>query len=649
MDTLQFYVELIDRISGPAQRASRALASLEARLRRIDALTASGRADRLGGQLDRVARGAHRTSTQASGAGAGFGGLLQGMSAAANVAGAFLSVLQQIGGALYSAGRAAGEFLIDQAMFQQGTLTTLNTLLREQGPGAGRREFNRSLQLAALLPGDNNEFVAMRRQLASGGFTDNRERDVVFAMIQDIAQMNPQDRDVGNRLSTVLSQIRGADRVNGGDMLQLQNAGVFRTDVFDALARGRNMHGSTRDLRRRVQGLVSHGQIGGDEFIRAVAESVTHRTGGPLGQFALAQGNSLAGLVSNLQSAPATLLQNLDLANLPGLQAFTGFLREMNGLLDATTPRGQRVMQIFEQLINGVFGSLVQRGDATRVFDAILEVAEQLVPVIVSLAKGLRTFLGPAFQIVAAAMGPLFASLGNSGNAAWFQALIVRTAQALGVLGAVMGWLIGLVALGLVVVIGGLTEALVQLWRGLLWLSEAFAGVGRAVSQFFSTLWTSTTTFFRTLDLTALGARMIEGLGLGIRRGAVAAWSAVRDVGQGIVSRFTGFFEISSPSRRMMRLGNFVSLGFALGIERGADRSGLALADLVQTPTVSRAGTAPAREASALNVDSIALHVHVGEHSGSADDIAREVSRILPSALLRAFDQLALERGVPTP
>jgi hypothetical protein len=62
MDTLQFYVELIDRISGPAQRASRALGALEARLRQIDALTGRGRADRLGGQLDRVARGANLKS-----------------------------------------------------------------------------------------------------------------------------------------------------------------------------------------------------------------------------------------------------------------------------------------------------------------------------------------------------------------------------------------------------------------------------------------------------------------------------------------------------------------------------------------------------------------------------------------------------------
>lgn len=71
--------------------------------------------------------------------------------------------------------------------------------------------------------------------------------------------------------------------------------------------------------------------------------------------------------------------------------------------------------------------------------------------------------------------------------------------------------------------------------------------------------------------LDSIGQFVMVGLADGIKRGAIAVYDAVSEVGGRILSSLKSKLGIASPSRRGMELGNFFGQGVAIGIAGGAD------------------------------------------------------------------------------
>jgi hypothetical protein len=561
--TFDFGFAAIDRITGPMKAMERATAGLRGEL---------GRTDRALDTLDRTARGirlqqafgrdtpalrrqaqqlgvirehiaAHRAEALSRGAVVkrAMSDEADAQQAMSDRLGSIASGFVAVGAAAVAAGAAiarvglsAGRFVVEQTMFQQSTMTSLNAMLRDQGAGAGRAEFRRSLQLAALLPGENNEFVASRRQLSST-FQNSRERDVVFALQEDLANTNPEAAtQIRSSLTNVLSQIRGQDRVLGNDLNQLQAAGLGRAKIFDEIARGRGLRGNETSQRRQAAALISSGQVHADEAIRAMVRATERQTGQRIGGFALAQGNSLAGQLSNLESAPATLLQNLDLANLPGIQAFTGALRNINALFDAASPRGQRLIRLMEHLINDVFGELFGQlsgagGARTleRVFDGMMGAVEGIVGAFRAMWPYLKALGGGLFAGLSAALGPMLRNLQNvSGTGPR-----PETLRAFERLGQVLGFILGV------------TVTLVGQVESLLARFEQMGTLGQGISS---------------------------GLANGITAGLPAPVRAVGTVIQGVVGAATTLLDSHSPSRVFEELGRNTMAGYELGVAGGA-------------------------------------------------------------------------------
>src|SRR5439155_3721706 len=113
-------------------------------------------------------------------------------NSAIGILGALAGAIRSVTGEITGMGVALGRVVLDQAAFFQSTMTTFNTLLQAER-GGGAREFGASLRLANLLPGSTEQFVSQRTDLVTGGFTNRRQRDVVFAMVQDLAAMRPRD------------------------------------------------------------------------------------------------------------------------------------------------------------------------------------------------------------------------------------------------------------------------------------------------------------------------------------------------------------------------------------------------------------------------------------------------------------------------
>lgn len=69
------------------------------------------------------------------------------------------------------------------------------------------------------------------------------------------------------------------------------------------------------------------------------------------------------------------------------------------------------------------------------------------------------------------------------------------------------------------------------------------------------------------IDLFQIGVDIIQGLINGIGSMATAVWDKAKDIGRGIADGVKGMLGIKSPSRVMMSLGKWTSLGLAEGIE----------------------------------------------------------------------------------
>lgn len=651
---LEWFFNLVDKISGPATKARGAVDKLNASLFRSK--RALSDVDKASGKyLDAAGKVREANGRFAGGSGSGSdsgGGLLANLSRAAIVAGALLATARAIGSAFAGAAESAGRFVVEQAVFHQSALTSLRATLHNQaggGQAAATSEFRRSLQLAALLPGDNNEFVASRRQLANM-FQNSRERDNVFALQEDLAALNPEDStQVRASLTRLLGEVKGKDRMGGNDWMQLNSAGLGRTEVFDALARMRGWHGEQRALRQRASGMFQSGQVHGDESIRAMIEAVQARTGSSIGGFAMQQGNSIGGLLSNLESAPATLMQTLmldrGLANMPGMQALTGTLRELNELFSPATARGVRFMGVMERLTNGVMVSLFRTGNATSAVDMLLSGLEAAVPAIVAVTQGVRSFLVPAFTVFYDAMKPVLSTLAatNGANNGWFQQFLRDTGTLVGVTAAALVWLTGAAAVGVVMIggfVGELARELTAMWDGL--------------ASFFTSAWDRITNAALTwpVDASTMGANIVRGFAQGIASVALLPVDAMGSVGRGVLDTVTGMFDMHSPSRVMARLGGFVSEGFAQGIGAGAPGAGSALGALVggigaPRTTASALGAAAGLGGGASFGD-VSVMVQTAPGVTDPDAVGEAVARVLPGALAEALRQLAIERGART-
>jgi hypothetical protein len=377
--------------------------------------------------------------------------------------------------------------------------------------------------------------------------------------------------------------------------------------------------------------------------------AVEARTGSRIGGLSLAQGNSIGGLLSNIESAPATLMQRLLLARggaegLAGFQAFTGALRELNGVLDASTPRGMAFQGVMERLIDGVFGALFQGGDATAFVDTLLGALERLEPAVVAVATGLRSFGGGAAESFLASMQPVMALLDRTDDPGQtFQKFLRDT-------GTLVGYLAGALVL-LTVVIGvalaGFGGFVGELGRELAMLYEKVTGIPAMLGE----AWASVTAWFGGLraDAVFLGRSIAEGLGEGILAALPSPVAAIASVGEAILAANASQFDMHSPSRVMARMGGFVSQGFADGIAAGAPGAASALDGLVAgigAPATTAGALAAAAGGGGISVGDVSVAVAVPPGVTDAEGVATAVSALLPGALAEALRQLATERGV---
>ncbi len=116
--------------------------------------------------------------------------------------------------------------------------------------------------------------------------------------------------------------------------------------------------------------------------------------------------------------------------------------------------------------------------------------------------------------------------------------------------------------LAAVAAIAAITAGVVAFWPEIQKLWEGLKGLPAAIVEAFREL---------PATMTTIGSDIIAGLWQGIQNKWEEVKSGVTNIASGIKDKFVNFFQIKSPSRVMMGVGQDITAGLAVGMENGAD------------------------------------------------------------------------------
>ena len=598
---MEWVLAMYDRMSGPANRATRAMDALSKSLK--DVQRNSG-----------VSASGSRSSTGV------FGGITAGLSAVAVVAGVATGAVSMLANA---AGVGIRE-TVGLVSFQQDSMAVLETMLGSAS--AARREFQRSLDIADASPLDTRDVISMRQRLTTSGFTNERERDVMSAALSDVASLRGMES--ANRALLGFSQMRAMGSMGMEDFGQIREAaGINQRNVFLSLARSRGLHGSEDEQVRAVTRLVSQRRISADEGIRASLEAMSSQFGGgPLGTITERLGSTITGRLSTVKSAITSLLLSVDLTRIPGVQMFSRALENVGRLLARSNPLAQRLRDSLTNLIDrgfsALFGSIGSSAGQARLeaflraaisgIDMLSSTIERTAPRARGFFAGLESGLAPVARMLAAINGGQREGAGA----------IEQSATAWQRFGERLGAAVSVVA-GALTVLYNFGQILVS------WVLFP----ARVAASTLGVLWTQISSFASGgVSLRDAGYNLLMGFVEGIWDAFGTVIGTIHQAFTSVVAAGRAALGIASPSREFAYLGEMSAAGFVQGIEGGASDAQSSMRALMAPPGV----------AGALGAGSGGVNITIQiDGSGSAQETAEAVA----SRLTELFEGLSPESG----
>ena len=483
--------------------------------------------------------------------------LLGGVGVAA--ATALVGIASAFGGVAFSAARA----VVEVAAFRESSLAALEVVLGS-GAAAGRT-FRNALTIANLTPLDTADVIRQQQALAVAGFSE-RELTPLLAASSDLGAAFGSRASEG--FSFAIGQIRAAGRLQGQELLQLQNANVSRERVLESIARQLNLGTGQRGIDAATRAIRER-RVSGNVGIQAALDAVRGglNRGGPLGSLSLRLSQTLAGSISNATNAGFNFLASIDFAKeVPALGRLRDFLVRTTSALAEGTPLATRL----RKTIGSIGNTLTSAGSRVLgIIRGVASFAQSALPAILPLVRALG---GGLLQGLRIGFTPLLAVLrqlsGGGGPSA-------QTLQVLAFLARGLGTAFGVAAAAvstLLLAIGTIATV----------TSAAFAALVGLVGNIIPQV---TGAFAR------IGAAISEGIAMGIRSVAGAPRAAL----QGLIATLPGAaalqLAIRSPSRVFRdQIGAQIPAGLALGIEQGTPAARLAVEQLVAPPAVEPGG-----------------------------------------------------------
>ena len=230
-----------------------------------------------------------------------------------------LTSLKLIGEYASAAGRmiSAG---MQPAISREKTLGAFETLLGSAEEA--RKMYGQAVKFAAETPFETSQVVDSFQRLLTAKF-DKEEVPIALRIIGDAASMQEDSQEAVQSVTRALSQIRSKGKLQGEELMQIQEAVPIRTEeMYEKLGR---IYGVNTDRARKMQ---EAGKIDAQAASYAILEQLSEQFAGNM----LRASTQIGGILSTLEGRPSEFLAKLQ--DTAGYSALRDVLNKMANAFD---------------------------------------------------------------------------------------------------------------------------------------------------------------------------------------------------------------------------------------------------------------------------------------------------------------------------
>lgn len=249
-----------------------------------------------------------------------------------------LASIQLIGQAAVGAGRLIASGL-EPAISREKSLGAFETLL---GTAEKARDmYGQAVKFAAETPFETAQVVDSFQRLLTARFSQE-EVPIAMRIIGDAASMQEDSQMAVASVTRALSQIRSKGKLQGEELMQLQEAVPLNTaELYERLGK---IYGTNAQAARKMQ---EAGQIDSQVASFAILAQLQQQFGGNMERAS----KQIEGLVSTLRSRPSELLSQLQ--DTRGYSALSGALSSIIDGFSEAGPAGQALQTLVNDLGSG--------------------------------------------------------------------------------------------------------------------------------------------------------------------------------------------------------------------------------------------------------------------------------------------------------
>jgi tape measure domain-containing protein len=425
--------------------------------------------------------------------------------------------------------KAAGEF----AVFGQNTRLAFNALAKHGA--SGDKLFQHVRGMADEYGMSVIDATKNYKGLLGAGFTP-RMADDITKMSADMRFLGATAEETKGAVRAI-SQIKAAGRLQGDELNQLAEAGIGAGGVYDALAK--RLGKTTAEVMK----LKEAGKIDSSTAIAGIFDAVLAKTGSEkLGDRGKEWANSTVdGFLSRIKAKGQNLMVDIGDRLLPTLHRLThGAFQWVEAFIQSG--RADEVVRSMGRTFEAVGSALVTAAPLADRFlkgfgSGAAQAFDALARAVTAFGKGDPNALGDAFEKVGAGLSKI----------------VVYGSAAVAALGAAAG------------AVGTLAYYISPF--SILDRVEAFYGFGKDI---------------------------VFGIARGIRDAAYSVVDAIGGVADAAVNKLRSTLDMRSPSKVFGELGAYTAMGFAVGISSHAGLAADASRDMGLGAASATAQASPA-------------------------------------------------------
>lgn len=324
-------IKLKDDVSGPADKASAALEKIAKSLKKVRDAQSGPIVDKQSNAYSSIAKAEPKLSgfakavqavgkafgPKAAGSLVGFGQKLEQWAPALEATGK-AAKFAAVGMMAYVAAAAAVTYgaaklafsgvqqVRDAQAFRASTMSAFRIILKTDE--AAQSAFDMASKTSMDIGADFRQTMSSMNALLAQGF-DVRSADQMIRSMADLQRINPQANMEG--ITRAIGQIRATGRLQGDELMQLNEAGLSSALVYEQIAKKLGLVAKNgKSASEQVQDLQKAGKISSDVAISGIMAAINQQAGGgPAGSVAKAFADtSLEGAIARVMNLKEQML-----------------------------------------------------------------------------------------------------------------------------------------------------------------------------------------------------------------------------------------------------------------------------------------------------------------------------------------------------